>query len=131
VARLKIDPGSDQVVKRIKRDELVRLNDLAIEAGFSGRRSPEWLTTFVPPKGPLFARSLLWEHSPSKCLRCSVVFVSKEHGFASLLLDISEDNFARLETLSKKEMVDLAVYFMDRVKILPPVLPNNSEQAVT
>jgi hypothetical protein len=100
--------------------ELVELNAKAHDAGFSGKRSEDWLAREVNPADHFILRPLLWESFPTTCLRCSVVFTSKQYGLGQLLLDIRLEDFERLKSVARNEIHDLTLSLIDRVKILSP-----------
>lgn len=116
------DPIKLGILKRIDRAQLLRLDSLARNAGFSGRRGEEWILAKVGPQGSLTVRPLLWENSPSRCLRCSVVFDNREHGLGQLLLDVELGEFKKLRSIKGRESRRWLIALIDRVKILNPSL---------
>ena len=118
----KEDPVVSMELKRMSRDQLLTLSSASESAGFSGRRSAAWIQSKVGAGDSLVVRPLLWEDSPNRCLRCSVVFVDREHGLGQLLLDVSEEDFDRLPSVAADNLRDLAIHLVDHVKILPPML---------
>jgi hypothetical protein len=120
--KYKSDVIASGTLKQIDRDELLRLNDTAFNEKFSGRRTREWILTKVGSDEKIIVRPLLWEDSPSRCLRCSVVFKNKEHGLGQQLLDIREMDFNALEEVRERDMRGVALLLVDHVKILNPDL---------
>jgi hypothetical protein len=114
-------------LKRIDRSQLLRLNEIAVLSGFSGKRSQEWIDSKIQLQDNLVIRPLLWEDSPSRCLRCGVIFVNRENGLGQMLLDLHEEAFEQLPSVRSSEIHGLALWLLDHVKILEPTLPGERQ----
>jgi hypothetical protein len=114
------DPVSSGAVKEMSLAQLLRLNGVALAAGFSGRRSDDWIRTHIRENDRLIVRPLLWEDSPSHSIRCSVVFMDKDHGLGQILIDIAKQDFDVLVPIADDQLRQLSLYLIDRVKVIPP-----------
>jgi hypothetical protein len=117
------DPVVVGELKRLDREQLLKFNAISEHAGFSGRRSVQWIESKIQPEDTLVVRPLLWENSPRRCLRCSVIFVDREYGLGQLLLDFNEEDFDELPSVNEKQMRALALHLVDHVKIVAPTTP--------